>query len=111
MPGKTAVFIDNGYFRKIQENFRIRVCYRKFSNEIVGSDKERFRTYVYDCPPYQSNPATSEESRLKSWFDSFKYNITRLPRFGFRVGRLQLVRDQKGKILRMSIIELCASPA
>ncbi len=96
---KVAVFIDNGYFKKIQDHFKTRVDYEKFSNEIVGPGFERFRTYVYDCPPYQSNPPIHEQSVMKSQFDSFKYNISRLPRFEFRTGRLQLLRDSNGNVI------------
>lgn len=98
---RVAIFIDNGYFKKIQDALKIHVDYFKFSEEIVGNPQEcnRFRTYVYDCPPYQSNPPTDEQSKMKSGFDSFKYNIARLPRFEFRTGRLQLQRNEDGEIL------------
>lgn len=98
---RVAIFIDNGYFKKVQDKFKIAVDYQKFSEDIVGSSQDcsRFRTYVYDCPPYQSNPPTADQIRLKSGFDSFKYNITRLPRFEFRTGRLQLQKNEEGETL------------
>ncbi|MBI5347641.1 MAG: NYN domain-containing protein [Candidatus Aenigmarchaeota archaeon] len=99
---KTAVFIDNGYLKKVQDEMKIRVDYEKFSNEIVGNGDGRFRTYVYDCPPFQSNPPTPEEIKRKSGFDKFKYNITRLPRFEFRTGRLQQLRDDHGNVIQKS---------
>lgn len=94
---KTAVFIDNGYFKKVQDEFNVRVDYLRFVEYICGESSERFRTYVYDCPPYQSNPPTEEEIKKKSNFDSYKYNISKLPRFEFRMGRLQIIRDKEGR--------------
>ena len=98
---RVAVFIDNGYLKKVQDKLKIFADYEKFSNEIIGNPTlaMRFRTYVYDCPPYQSNPPTPEQIILKSGFDSFRYNVTRLPRFEFRLGRLQLQRDEFGEVL------------
>jgi len=63
MTDKTAIFIDNGYFKKIQESLNVRVDYLKFVNLIMGSDCERLRTYVYDCPPYQSNPPLQKKPK------------------------------------------------
>ncbi|MFH1225560.1 MAG: NYN domain-containing protein [Candidatus Diapherotrites archaeon] len=97
---KVAVFIDNGYLKKIQDRLQVRVNYLTFSSEIAGSEENRFRTYVYDCQPYQSFPPAKEESERKAAFDSFKYNLTRLPRFEFRTGRLQIVREEGGRIRR-----------
>ncbi len=98
---RVAVFIDNGYFKKVQDSFKIAVDYLKFSEELIGDPNlcTRFRTYVYDCPPHQSNPPTEEQMKLKSGFDSFRYNIARLPRFEFRTGRLQLQRNEDGDVL------------
>lgn len=96
---KTAIFIDNGYLKKVQDELCIRVDYLKFVNMICGAGSERFRTYVYDCPPYQSNPPKEEEAKRKSSFDSFKYNISKLPRFEFRMGRLQIIRDREGNMI------------
>jgi len=95
---KVAVFIDNGYFKIVQKDLNISVDYETFSDEIVGNKEhsERFRTYVYDCPPYQSNPSTPDEISMKSGFDSFKYNVSRCRRFEFRTGRLQIQRDEDG---------------
>lgn len=97
---KTVVLIDNGYLKKVQDYFKVRVNYEKFSDEICGCKENRFRTYVYDCPPYQNNPPTPEQVTSKSFFDSFKYNVTRLSHFEFRIGRLQIVRDDEGNIIK-----------
>lgn len=98
---RVAVFIDNGYFKVVQRDSGIAVDYEKFSEEIVGDKQksERFRTYVYDCPPYQSNPPSEEEISTKKGFDSFKYNVGRCRRFEFRTGRLQVQRDEAGEPL------------
>ena len=97
---KVAVFIDNGYFKKVQDRMGLKVNYEKFSDEVVGNAYSRFRTYVYDCPPFQSNPPTDEEIKRKSGFDAFKHNIERLSRFEFRTGRLQQVRNENGEVIK-----------
>jgi uncharacterized LabA/DUF88 family protein len=97
---RTVVFIDNAYLKRVQSDVGIKADYLKLSSEIAGGEEHRFRTYVYDCPPYQSSPPTPEETRRKSAFDSFKYNLTRHPRFEFRLGRLQLLRDEAGNVLK-----------
>jgi len=99
---RVAIFIDNAYFKIVQQQEAIPVDYEKFCDEIIDSTDQssRFRTYVYDCPPYQSNPPTAEEMKRKSGFDAFKYNIIRLSRFEVRTGRLQIQRDEKGNILK-----------
>ncbi len=101
---RVAVFIDNGYFKIVQKDFNIYVDYEKFSDEIVGdtAKSERFRTYIYDCSPYQSNPPTPPEIQSKAGFDSFKYNVSRCRRFEFRMGRLQVQRDEKGDVIKKS---------
>jgi uncharacterized LabA/DUF88 family protein len=50
---------------------------------------ERFRTYFYDCPPYQSPSPTEDERRRKSGADKFYYNLRNHKRFEVRLGRLQ----------------------
>jgi len=91
MPAKSAVFLDNGYFKKVIAN-DFPNCrpqnYLTFSDTIINGS-ERLRTYVYDCPPYQSDPPNEIEMKLKSGFDKFKFTINRLPRFELRLGRLQ----------------------
>jgi uncharacterized LabA/DUF88 family protein len=100
MADRSAVFIDNGFFKIVQTRLNIRADYLSFSSAVVGGAQNRFRTYVYDCPPYQSNPPTKLESEKKASFDKFKFNITRLTRFEFRMGHLQLVRDEEGDMIK-----------
>jgi uncharacterized LabA/DUF88 family protein len=100
MADRSAVFIDNGFFKIVQTQLSVRADYLSFSSAVVGGEQNRFRTYVYDCPPYQSNPPTKPESEKKASFDKFKFNITRLSRFEFRMGHLQLVRDEEGNVIK-----------
>lgn len=109
MGDKAAVFIDNGYFSKVlKRDFNEpRVDYRKFSDAICAGC-ERFRTYVYDCGPYQSQVPTDEERRRKSEADKFFSAIDRLPRFEIRLGRLRKTNsvpafEQKGVDVLMSV--------
>ncbi|MEM2839838.1 MAG: NYN domain-containing protein [Thermoplasmata archaeon] len=106
---RVAVFIDNGYFSKvlIKDFGKPRIDYAKFSDSICAGG-ERFRTYFYDCPPFQSSPPSAEERALKSGFDRFIYNLESLPRFEVRLGRLRKISEppyfeQKGVDVLLSV--------
>ena len=106
---KAAVFIDNGYFSKvlIRDFNGPKIDYRKFSDALCERC-ERFRTYVYDCSPYQSPIPTESERRRKQDADRFHYSLNRLPRFEVRLGRLQRIPsppyyEQKGVDVLLSI--------
>ena len=86
---KVAVFIDGGYFSKVLKNVfkEARVDYLKFSDN-VSHGFERFRTYYYDCMPFQSSPPTDRERADFSNKDKFIYSIRKLPRFDVKLGSL-----------------------
>lgn len=107
---RAAVLIDGGYLRAIlRDSFqRAAIDFLAFSNELCG-ERERFRTYYYICPPYQSEKPTPDERRRKSEMDKFLYNLSRLPRFQVRLGKLRKTRhpdrpfEQKGVDVWLSI--------
>ncbi|MFP4171264.1 MAG: NYN domain-containing protein [Methanomassiliicoccales archaeon] len=104
---KAAVFIDNGYFSKVlkQDFDQARISYETFS-DIICRGCSRFRTYVYDCPPYQSSSPTEEERERKSRADRFYHTLESLPRFMVRLGRLRKVGrgfEQKGVDVLLSV--------
>lgn len=97
---KAGVFIDQGYFSRILEcfgfqqtsklpngtaKFKNEVDYVAFSEELCKmNNSERFRTYIYDALPYQSNPPNiwekshfSEKQKFKTYLDSCPSFITR----------------------------------
>ena len=82
MTDKAAVFIDLGYFSKsLKDEFdSVRVDLLKFSNKICG-DCERFRTYVYDCDPFQDSSPSVEQKMRKANADRFHHVLKMLPRF------------------------------
>lgn len=109
MTGRTAVFIDNGYFSKIlkMEYSSPRINYVAFS-EILCDGNERFRTYVYDSPPYQSTYPTEGERDRASKADSFFAGLRKQPRCEVRLGKLLRVGNppkftQKGVDVLLSI--------
>ncbi len=105
---KAAVFIDGGYLSKVLKNVfgESAIDFLKLSDLVCGGC-ERFRTYYYNCMPYQSNPPTAEEQALYSGMQSFIFNLSRLPRFEIRLGRLQKISPslfrQKGIDVLLSI--------
>ncbi len=63
-----------------------RINFELFSDLLCGN-KERFRTYVYDCAPYEGSPPTEEEQRRKANHERFVNSLTRLNRFEVRLGK------------------------
>lgn len=107
---RACVFIDGGYVRAMLHYHYsdLPIDFLKFSNELCQGC-ERFRTYYYMCPPYQSNPPTQQEKQMKSDFDKFISRLKLHPRFEIRLGRLQRSYDprkefeQKGVDVLLSI--------
>lgn len=90
---RAAVFIDGGYFREVTKLYgELSVDYESFSDALCEPDT-RFRTYLYDCPPWQSDPATEEERQRISGYQRFKRALQYLDRFKIREGRLQKIGD------------------
>jgi uncharacterized LabA/DUF88 family protein len=102
MTDKAAVFIDGGYLQKVTEAFADtsklsfsmlpRIDFRKLSDVLCPPSKcERFRTYYYDCPPYQGSPPTDDEKRRVASRERFLHALNELPRFEVRLGRLNKI--------------------
>jgi uncharacterized LabA/DUF88 family protein len=105
---RAGVFIDAGYFSKLlKDHGRPRIDFQAFSEILCEKVKaERFRTYYYDCMPFQSNPPTMEERERYASMDKFIHNLKRLDRFEVRLGRLQYIDGsfkQKGVDVLLSI--------
>ncbi|MGH8005972.1 MAG: NYN domain-containing protein [Candidatus Binatia bacterium] len=99
MAGRAAVFIDGGYLDKVlQEDFASpHIAYDKLVVALTQT-KDLFRTYYYHCPPYQSNPPTSEESKRYGRKHAFFTRLSLLPSFEVRLGRLvKQGYDEKGR--------------
>ncbi|MFQ6052342.1 MAG: NYN domain-containing protein [Candidatus Hydrothermarchaeota archaeon] len=97
---KAAVFIDGGYFSYVLKAFgEPKIDFEAFSNKLCeNANAERFRTYYYDCMPYQSSPPTEEEKERYSRMDRFIISLKKLPRFEVRLGKL-------GRITRFGQVE------
>jgi uncharacterized LabA/DUF88 family protein len=95
---KAVVLIDGGYLNKVLENVfgRPPFSYEKFADILCSKNNcERIRTYYYNCPPYQSNPPTHEESIRVADFDKFiRYWKEKSQRFEPRLGRLQKIGQE-----------------
>jgi uncharacterized LabA/DUF88 family protein len=99
MMDKAAVFIDNGYFKRVLKALSAQgLDYNKFSRWICSKiNAELYRTYFYDCMPYQSNPATDEERERFSKMEKYVYSLRKQPRCEVRLGRLIRYPDGKFK--------------
>ena len=94
---KLAIYVDGGYVGKLAEHhFNGQwVDYEKLSHkvlQVIGASTQEpldlFRTYYYDCLPYQSDPPTEDEARRFGQKRKFFAALGRLPRYAVRQGRL-----------------------
>lgn len=106
MAGKAALFLDAGYLDKVLEfHGRLRIDYERFSDALCEPD-ERFRTYYYNCPPWQGNPPSDDDRARLSSYQAFAHRLNLLNRFVVREGRLQKIGDrfrQKGVDMLLAV--------
>ncbi|MHB8164697.1 MAG: NYN domain-containing protein [Methanoregula sp.] len=102
MNNRVAVFIDNGYLSKAL-NDGTKIDFVKFCDVVCG-EKERLRTYFYDCKPYVSDPPTAAEREKSSQYNKFAHKIEGLPRFQMRYGKLRKNRDGTFEQKRVDIL-------
>lgn len=118
---KVATFIDGAYLSKLQEREfdRASIDMEKLAIELARGNSI-LRTSFYDCPPYQSNPATPEEKLRHANKERFFHRLSSLPRYQVRKGRLAFrgkkasgepIFQQKGVdiMLGVDMVELSAT--
>ena len=90
MEAPAVVLLDGGYIGAILRNeFALaKIDYLRLSDEI-SEGYHRFRTYYYDCLPYQGDPATEQERQMVSGKQKFFTMLESLPRFDVRLGKLR----------------------
>lgn len=113
---KANIYIDGGYLSKILREFGEGDYLKIDYNQLAISMARVFRfwssnVFFYTAPPFQSNPPTIEESRMKSGYDRVISRINRIPHFYVREGRVQKIDNefkQKGvdTLLTMDLMEL-----
>jgi len=102
---KAAIFIDGGYVKKVENNFKIRLDYLKLSEKICSDLKlKRLRTYFYYCLPIIRKD-NEEDLKREARTHKFLTKLKRLPRFEIKLGKLQLI----GGKFRQYMIEVLMS--
>jgi len=99
---RAAVFIDNGYLSKVVPN-GMKIDFEQFCTRVCG-DKERLRTYFYDCMPYRNEPPAEDEKIRYANYCKFRDIIESLPRFQMRFGKLRKNRDGSFEQKRVDIL-------
>ncbi|MDH7577433.1 MAG: NYN domain-containing protein [Bacillota bacterium] len=104
---RIACFIDGGYLDKsLKDEFNsVRIDYAKLSLW-MARDIPIYRTYYYNCLPYQGNPPTPEESERYARALRFYDALERLDRFEIRRGKLKRIGNdftQKGVDVYLAI--------
>lgn len=99
MPNRAAVFIDGAYLDNVlrHEFSFARLDFSELAQHMCGNGADLFRTYYYDCLPYQSQHPTDEERRLLASKRKFFYTLDSLSRFTVRQGKLALRGYDGGK--------------
>lgn len=107
--GSAAVLIDGGYLANILKKYfsRPRVDHEAFAKWVCQGE-DLFRVYYYDCLPYQSRPATLEQSQMLSKAQSFFDALKSLRRFTVREGRLEFrgVDDKGNPVFQQKRVDL-----
>lgn len=87
--GQCAVFIDGGYFEKLQQNILHgqRIDFQKLAG-VLAEPETLFRAYYYHCLPFQSDQPSMEERKRYRNRRKFYDALNRLDRFEVRLGRL-----------------------
>jgi uncharacterized LabA/DUF88 family protein len=90
MSDRVAIFIDGGYLDKVlQKEFKFaRIKYQKLS-DWMSKGMSIFRTYYYNCLPYQGSPPTEDEKDRFSRAQKFHYSLRKLPHYEVREGKLE----------------------
>ena len=120
---QVAFFIDGAYLGQVLKvQFKSpRIDFSSFGREVcrmVDPAATLFRTYYYNCLPYQANPPTPAEQQRFSAMQSFLNALNRLPRFEVRQGKLAYRGlDQNGRpifvqkmvdvLLSIDLVQLC----
>ena len=117
MKEETFVFIDAGYLSKISKHFGqgryIRLDYNQFANTLARDNYLWCKgVFFYTAPPFQSDPPTPREERMKRGYDKFVNKIRKIPNFTLREGRLQKIDGdyrQKGvdTLITMDLFKVC----
>ena len=102
MKDRVAVFTDNGYISKIVPN-GTKIDFMKFCDPACG-DRERLRTYFYDCMPYQSEPPTNEDKKRYANYCRFRDSVEKQPGFQMRFGKLSKKSDGSFEQKRVDIL-------
>ena len=96
---RAAVFMDAGYLSKLISEFGLQhqVDFAVLSDLLckAAGNSVRFRTYYYDCMPYQGSPPTEEEKERFARKDRFFAFLRKETAFEVRLGRLSKSPDGK----------------
>ena len=93
----TLVFVDNGFFKLVKNNFEKSSSRRKkllqtFRSIVKKENLNLEHLFFYHAPPYQSKDLTDKENKLKRDYDLIKKMISRKKWATFREGRCQRLK-------------------
>lgn len=91
---RAAIFIDGGYILSQLKQYKLSPDYEGFTDYFLRPLREAaqvdlLRVYFYYCAPWMSDEPTEDELRRKEAYDEFIEEITSLPRWQVRLGKLE----------------------
>jgi uncharacterized LabA/DUF88 family protein len=99
---KAVVMIDAGFLSKVSyklgEGHYFKYDLLKFAKMLTGKQKLIFKhLFLYNAPPFQSNPSTKDERARKESYDSFKQKLSQSKEATVREGRCQNINGFREK--------------
>ena len=95
---RAAIFIDGAYFLSYMKKHEIEPKYDDLADFLLKPLRKSvpldlLRCYFYYCAPWMSSDPTDSEKRRMEEHEVFMQEITKLERWGVRLGKLQKRRD------------------
>lgn len=99
----TLILIDEGFLSKVSKHFG-NGKYLKFDkiefSKRISKQQELFCKHIfyYTAPPFQGNPLTEKEKKMKEGYDRFIMSLNKNKIITIREGRVQKTFNKKGQI-------------
>ncbi|HSA15360.1 MAG TPA: NYN domain-containing protein [Spirochaetota bacterium] len=111
---RAAIFIDGAYLLSFLKKNNIEPKYDELSDYLLKPLRKSvpldlLRCYFYYCAPWMSPEPTDSEKRRMEEHDAFMDEITSLPRWGVRLGKLHRRRDGNREYFEQKRVDVLLS--
>jgi len=111
---RAAIFIDGAYLLSNMKKNNIEPKYGELPDYLLKPLRKAvpldlLRCYFYYCPPWMSPEPTDSERRRMDEHEAFMKEITSLPRWGIRLGKLQRRREGNREYFEQKRVDVLLS--